>query len=92
MIDAVIGSGIILVLYAIGGGVAAQMNPADVCPIKIPGADELADDRAVVRIAPKIHPAHVRAISVFVERIDAGGRLEEQRLNAHGQNKTKDES
>src|SRR5437879_5109229 len=65
--------GVILVLDAIGRGIAAEMNPADIGRIEVPGTDELADDSAAVGVAAAINPAEVSTESIFVGGVDAGG-------------------
>src|SRR5205807_9667120 len=50
VVHAVIGCGIVLVLDAVGGRVAAEVNPADVRRVDVARADLFADDRAAVRV------------------------------------------
>jgi hypothetical protein len=66
-----------LILNAVGGGVAAEIYPADICGVQVAGADELTDDCAGVGVAAGIYPADVCAVAVFVGGVDAGSGLDE---------------
>ena len=84
IVDAVIDRGVVLVLDTIGGGVAPEMNPANIGGVEIAGTNELANYGAAVGIPPTIYPANVRAIGIFVCGIDAGrGQHLRERGNQH---------
>jgi hypothetical protein len=64
VVHAEVARGKIRVINSVGGRTAAEIDPTN-----IGGINSFADHRAVVHVTAPIHPAEVRAVSVFV-----GGR------------------
>lgn len=68
----IVGS-VILVLDAIDRRTAPEADPADVSRINVAGANILTDNRTIGTVTGPIQPANVRAVGVFIDRIDGGG-------------------
>ena len=63
----------VLVIDAVRGAAVAQVNPAHVGGVYIPGTNVFADDCAMVGVAAPVHPAEVRAPGVFIGGVNRRG-------------------